>query len=371
MTIEHIIIFCAAQSFILVLVLLQKKFRTLHNYLLLSLIILLLLHYVYYYTYYKNIIHSGSVWQFLFVLISILPPSIVFYYSKSFIYGHLDFNVKNILYLIPFLFSTFLFALLIFIENEKIKSNITIIGYEALVLTYLIYPYLILKELSKFYHIKVTRIKKIYQFNKSKTVILRLFLNLMMLHFFILLFKINLPFLFENTTKVLDIINLGLLLILSYAITYVIITEPGAINSEKKKPSLGGLRSYSKSGMTISKAQQIGNHLNEIMETHKPYLDMNFNLSMLSTLSGYPPHTISEVLNGLFNQNFNDYLNNYRLEEFKKLVMKKENQNKTILSLAYDSGFRSKATFNNVFKKFTGKTPSQYLREIRGIDTKP
>jgi AraC-like DNA-binding protein len=107
------------------------------------------------------------------------------------------------------------------------------------------------------------------------------------------------------------------------------------------------------------------------MVKEKPYLNFNFNLSMLSNLSGYPPHTISEVLNGLFNQNFNDYVNNYRLEEFKTLAGKKENKYKTILSLAYDSGFKSKATFNNVFKKFTGKTPSQFLREIEQNKTAP
>ena len=78
-----------------------------------------------------------------------------------------------------------------------------------------------------------------------------------------------------------------------------------------------------------------------------------------------PGYIISEVLNGLLKQNFFDYINNYRIEEFKRLASMPENSKETNLSLAFVSGFNSKTAFNTAFKKFTGHTPSQFRSGLR------
>ncbi len=149
---------------------------------------------------------------------------------------------------------------------------------------------------------------------------------------------------------------------LGYAISYVIISEPKSIQFAEDKIGLGGFKKYEKSKLTRSEAENNVSILNEIMEDNRPYLDSEFNLAQFSTLSKITSHNISETLNGLVGQSFNDYVNNYRVEEFKKLAIKDESRHYTILALAFDAGFKSKATFNAAFKKLTGETPSQFIK---------
>ncbi len=64
----------------------------------------------------------------------------------------------------------------------------------------------------------------------------------------------------------------------------------------------------------------------------------------------------------LLKQNFYEYVNNYRIEEFKRLLLEPKYENIKFLNIAFDVGFNSKSTFNTSFKKFTGKTPSEYKK---------
>ena len=62
------------------------------------------------------------------------------------------------------------------------------------------------------------------------------------------------------------------------------------------------------------------------------------------------------------NLNFFDFVNQYRVEEAKK-ELTKGLDNRTLIALAFDVGFNNKASFNNYFKKYTGMTPTHYLKE--------
>ena len=193
---------------------------------------------------------------------------------------------------------------------------------------------------------------------------MKLILCMMTLHFVILLMKNNLPLFVEGSEKIMNIINLSYFLVLGYALSYVIISKSRSLQLVEKKKGLGGFKKYEKSKLTHSKALDNVRLLNGIMEDEKPYLDPDFDLVKLSALSRLPVHNISETLNGLIGQSFNDYTNNYRVEEFKKLALQKEYRNFTILALAFEAGFKSKSTFNAAFQKFTGVTPSEYIKQL-------
>lgn len=102
----------------------------------------------------------------------------------------------------------------------------------------------------------------------------------------------------------------------------------------------------------------------EYMKIHKPYLNPEINLAMLSEQLMVSPEYLSEMINSRLNKNFFDFINHYRIEEFKELCKNAKNKNFTLLSLAFDCGFNSKATFNRVFKKNTGITPSEYFKKV-------
>lgn len=100
------------------------------------------------------------------------------------------------------------------------------------------------------------------------------------------------------------------------------------------------------------------------MKEHKPFKRPDLTLARLSNEMSVTPEYLSGILNGRLNMNFFDFINFYRVEEFKELCKKPENRIFTLISLAYDCGFNSKATFNRVFKKSVGVTPREYFQSV-------
>jgi AraC-like DNA-binding protein len=101
-----------------------------------------------------------------------------------------------------------------------------------------------------------------------------------------------------------------------------------------------------------------------LMEKEQPYLDPEITLSKLSVLLKVKPETLSEVLNASLNQNFFDYINKHRIEEFKIKCLAKENKHLSVMGIAYDSGFNSKASFYRAFNKFEGMSPTSYISMV-------
>ncbi len=72
---------------------------------------------------------------------------------------------------------------------------------------------------------------------------------------------------------------------------------------------------------------------------------------------------VSKAINQGFQMNFNDFINNYRIEAVKNMLLQGEQKKSTLLGIAFDCGFNSKATFNRAFKKNTGFTPKDFLQQ--------
>ena len=115
------------------------------------------------------------------------------------------------------------------------------------------------------------------------------------------------------------------------------------------------------------KAERIAGTINDVVLTQKLHLDPEINLAKLSEATAIPSYYISQVLNKKLNKNFYDFINAFRVEEFKQLALRPGSEKFSILALAYDAGFKSKSSFNAAFKKNTGCTPSQYLRQFKKV----
>jgi AraC-like DNA-binding protein len=98
----------------------------------------------------------------------------------------------------------------------------------------------------------------------------------------------------------------------------------------------------------------------KIMLEEKLYLEPELNIGALANQLNIHSHQLSKLINTQLNKNFFEFVNNYRIEEFKKLVADPKNKHFSILGLAIDAGFNSKATFNRFFKNSTGLTPSEF-----------
>jgi len=118
--------------------------------------------------------------------------------------------------------------------------------------------------------------------------------------------------------------------------------------------------SYTKSGLKEDQANKQHASLTEFMAHQKPYLEPKLTLHTLAKRLDISPNHLSQIINQFEGQNFNDFVNKYRVEEFIKRAASND-KNLTLLALALESGFNSKSTFNAVFKKQKGATPSKFM----------
>ncbi|MFK8037609.1 MAG: helix-turn-helix domain-containing protein [Crocinitomicaceae bacterium] len=112
-----------------------------------------------------------------------------------------------------------------------------------------------------------------------------------------------------------------------------------------------------------SKKSEIALKLKEAMEQERLYLQPDLNLHELAQHIQTNAVELSATINQVFKQNFNDYINNLRIEAFIELFQNEAYKSYTMLSIAYDSGFNSKATFNRSFKKIKGMSPKEYFEK--------
>lgn len=134
--------------------------------------------------------------------------------------------------------------------------------------------------------------------------------------------------------------------------------KSGGVNTfeeETKAPE------YRKSGLKAEEAPELHQQLLRLMQTEKPYLEPKLSLAQLAERLGVLPNHLSQIINQYEEKNFYDFVNSYRVEEFIDLAKKDTDKNFNLLGLAFEAGFNSKSSFNQVFKKFKGKTPSEFL----------
>lgn len=103
-----------------------------------------------------------------------------------------------------------------------------------------------------------------------------------------------------------------------------------------------------------------------LLQVEKLYENPELTLTEVAKQLQKSPSFISMIVNRGFAQNFNDLINQFRIEAVKQKLNKGEHNYQTLLGIAYDCGFNSKATFNRAFKKATGQNPKTYISGIKG-----
>jgi AraC-like DNA-binding protein len=105
--------------------------------------------------------------------------------------------------------------------------------------------------------------------------------------------------------------------------------------------------------------------IDTFMQKHKPYTNAGLTLTELAGKLKMSPHLLSKAINELYDKNFFDFINEYRIEEFKLRFEDPKNKHYTMLAIAFEVGFNSKTAFNRAFKKMTQQSPRQYFYEAR------
>ncbi|NHN37184.1 AraC family transcriptional regulator [Pseudomaricurvus alcaniphilus] len=163
------------------------------------------------------------------------------------------------------------------------------------------------------------------------------------------------------------LINLGVSV---YYLTFAFIVAL-LIYSVNKYPSINPVpaKAEQTAKQTESKTAKVAfkhdfvTHIEQVMEKDKPYLMPDLSIDTLAEILGVSAKDLSVTLNRHYQMNFYEFVNQYRIEEAKRLLS--EDDNLSVTDLLYQVGFNSKSVFYTFFKKIEKMTPSQYKKQIR------
>lgn len=105
--------------------------------------------------------------------------------------------------------------------------------------------------------------------------------------------------------------------------------------------------------------------IEQAVREQKLYLESQLNLERFSEQIGLRARDVSAIINSHYHSNFFEFINGYRIEEAKRLLLAPESKSDTILDIIYKSGFNSQSAFHRFFKRIVGMTPSEFRNHQR------
>ena len=275
-----------------------------------------------------------------------LVGPLFFFYIQSLILKDFAINVKRFFHFIPFVVIIILSFFLIYYRNLQIfyYDNILGILHRIGFLHMLLYVFLTLKNIN---------VMRLGSDNMDVTlkiaVFVLCFILLLIVPFIIATF---LRFEFFETFG----ISLTSLLIIFLFLSGQLYPEfMQWISKEIKR------NRYERSLIKGLNTDDIKRRIEDLMEDEKLFCDEDLTLNKLAEHLSISSHQLSEFLNNILNTNFKSYINKYRINEAKQLLI--NDTTRSILSIAFAVGFNSKSVFYSAFTKFTDKSPVQYRKE--------
>jgi len=367
---NHLLLSGIILAFCLILILSKKKHRNMPNLLFATLMVNLILYCSI--TLFKNLGWFDS-YPFLFAIrvpVEILFGPFLYLYFMLLAKRKVNFNLKffrhlfilfsSVLLLIPFLIH-YKTPLGQSVSMDRYFEYYQLFGTDIVSLQFLLYSLAVFFRLKKNKFIDLAKDHPIWSGHFKH---IRLIAILLIFHGIVRLLEVNLAYHHAPFKEFFEIGNVVIYAAVSLIFTYSLISNPVVLHYDSSNFNLSSRKKKEGSSFEKKDGLAYATKLNKHMEITKPYLNPDMSIQELAEQVKIPSRIISEVVNNFIGQNFNDYVNNYRVEEYKKLAEDTSKNHYTVLALGYEAGFKSKTTFNTAFKKFTGKTPSEYRREV-------
>lgn len=134
--------------------------------------------------------------------------------------------------------------------------------------------------------------------------------------------------------------------------------------SEEQFATVPAVEKYRTLHLTEADCQLLTKRLEVLMSEEKLYRDTDLKIADLAHRLDVSAHTLSYLFNQYLQRNYYDYINDFRIAEFKRMVQSEEQSRYTLSALAERCGFSSRASFFRYFKKATGITPSEYIHQL-------
>ena len=152
--------------------------------------------------------------------------------------------------------------------------------------------------------------------------------------------------------------------------TIVYFSSQISIIQSGKKGSLGQISQNNETEaiQETLKFQKIFDEIDTLVRTEKLFLDQSLTIEKLTKRTGINAKYISKAVNISRKKSFSNYINDYRIETFKDKIRDPKNTHLNLSVIALESGFNAKSSFNRIFKKTTGVTPSQFISSLSSSD---
>lgn len=290
----------------------------------------------------------------------IMGPLLLFY-AQAFTSGSFSFGRKQILHFIPFVAYT-AYTVPFYLQSADYKRQFLVENFAAVSPEWYLNAGLIITY-SFLYHVLAfgLLLRHLRQHNVDVRASVRgSFLSLWLVLF--AFFSSDAAQFFRyfhhyqwDVAYVGQFLNLCFL----YAFTFIGLKESGLFAGGKQQRSHGR---YAGSSLLPDRAERYLGKLQHVMATEKPFLDSRLSLQRLADRLSILNRHLSQVINEQLDQNFHDFVNGYRVEEAKKMLLDPSNQHWTIEAIGQEAGFCSRSAFYTAFKKHVGMTPSQFKK---------
>ncbi|MEM8506490.1 MAG: helix-turn-helix domain-containing protein [Bacteroidota bacterium] len=310
----------------------------------------------------------------IYLSVAILP--LIYFYVKSVTMSYFTFKKKDWLHFTPAL-AIILYRIVIYIyDAQQPGFNATQNGYLKLQLDEpIVLPiYAVFGFLQNLFYLTITfqlfyayRKKIKVYFSNTYRLELNWILSFLILYGALFLYDLAQTLISEYIMPLSYMQRWWLNLFTGMVILYVGIKGYFTDTTKLKKlnfsfsPQLYSVSEISDSSQKSIPPEKI-TELEQLMETEKPYLDPDLNLADLAEIANMKRAQLSETINSGFGKNFNDFINQYRVNAFKTMLKANKQDKLSLLGIAFECGFNSKATFNRVFRKLTDQSPSEYLK---------
>lgn len=288
----------------------------------------------------------------------LLPPLMWLYIKKLISY---DNNVKNIVHFLPSI--TISLSVLVSILAYYITGNsffvevLAVIVFIALIIIFLLQNIYYIYKSIQIYLKHKSKIEEIYSYSEEVDVS---WIKILIVGYVTFIASILVVNYFDGALSNI-VFNLTIL-------TYIVYIGHNAMKQNSIAISdIKGLmndieesKDKQMSESQIKVFQKIKLDLLSMMVKEKPYLDQNLNIFTLAKKLNTNSKYLSQVINQEFNKSFVHFINEYRVEEAKQILL--ANNNYTIEAQSQMVGFKSKSSFNIAFKRHTGLTPSLYIQ---------
>jgi AraC-like DNA-binding protein len=205
--------------------------------------------------------------------------------------------------------------------------------------------------------------------NRIQLSILKIILMGMLILTLIIYFVFDWNIFFPHSLPASDTFTVVLITGSIYAITFVALRFPFVFSEVKplefykeKIHNAQQLKNYKTSSLTPIQKESYTRQLLELMANEKLHRNQQIKVEDIAERMEIPSHHLSQVINEVLEKNFYEFVNFYRVQEVKGKMFDPAEAHKSLLGIALDAGFNSKASFNRVFKEFTGYTPSAFKR---------